>query len=96
MAVQPATVTIRGGHGVGLKAPVFEERVTRTGPNPRADQIAIRTTVTPTTMRTTGAEIRSASGPATRMGTRLAVLTSDARTPKTRPGLRHLDLWRVL
>jgi len=28
---------------VGLKALVFEGRVTRAGPDPRADQIAIRT-----------------------------------------------------
>ena len=48
---------------------------------PRRDQ----STPTPVSVITSGPEIRSASGPATRIGRRLVALTIEARTPKTRP-----------
>ena len=42
-------------------------------------------TPTATIAITAGPEVLSASGPAIRIGIRLAALTMDARTPKTRP-----------
>jgi len=57
----------------------------RRGPNKAADQTATPMTQAAVNAITAGPDVASASGPAIRIGIRLAALTIDARTPKTRP-----------